>query len=99
MQRNEQYAKKYAKKYAKHMRNICETYANKYAQYANKYANKYANEYAKYSIRACRQPESRRDGATDCYANRNECRSGGSVIKTINSLKRTKRMYIFKVLS
>ena len=34
-----------------------------------------------------------------CYAIRNECRSGRSVIKTINSLKRTKRMYRFKVLS
>ena len=33
------------------------------------------------------------------YAIRNECRSGGSVIQTINSLKHTKRMYRFKVLS
>ena len=33
------------------------------------------------------------------YAIRNECRSGRRVIKTINSLKHTKRMYRFKVLS
>ena len=33
------------------------------------------------------------------YAIRNECRSCRRVIKTINSLKRTKRMYRFKVLS
>ena len=39
------------------------------------------------------------DQATRRYAIRNECRSGRRVIKTINSLKRTKRMYRFKVLS
>ena len=43
--------------------------------------------------------QSRPAATVSVYAIRNECRSGGSVIKTINSLKHTKRMYRFKVLS